>query len=70
MPKIFYTCDPEKHTECSKTECYLHGGRCSKTKNAAFAKEPVTIVHVVFDVEPEDAQALAEYKGDNECEQI
>ena len=32
--KIFYSCDPEKNTECRKRECYTRGGRCRATSKA------------------------------------
>lgn len=37
-PCILFTCDPEKNPNCSKTGCYLYGGRCSSTTNPEHAK--------------------------------
>lgn len=38
QPCILFTCDPEKNPNCSKTGCYLNGGRCSSTTNPEHAK--------------------------------
>lgn len=39
MDKItFYKCDPEKNTECKKTDCYINGGMCDGTTHAEYAR--------------------------------
>jgi len=34
--RLIFVCDPEKNTECSKTDCYVTGGRCCLTFNEDF----------------------------------
>lgn len=34
--RMLYQCDPELHTECTKTGCYLNGGPCELTFHAEF----------------------------------
>lgn len=29
--QALYYCDPEKNTECKKTDCYMNGGYCRRT---------------------------------------
>lgn len=33
-----YVCDPDKNTQCSKTDCYIHGGRCQMTAHKEFVR--------------------------------
>lgn len=37
--EILYECDPDKNTECEKTDCAMYGGECYLTKYFEFAKE-------------------------------
>lgn len=37
MPE-FYICDPDKNTECSKTNCCISGGSCLRTMKPAYAQ--------------------------------
>lgn len=37
---IFFECDPEKNTACSKESCYIHGGPCHRTRKHIYAKDP------------------------------
>lgn len=39
QPCILFTCDPEKNPNCSKTGCYLNGGKCSSTTHPEYAKQ-------------------------------
>lgn len=39
QPCILFACDPEKNPNCSKTGCYLNGGRCSSTTHPEYAKQ-------------------------------
>ena len=36
----FYKCDPKKAHSCSKTACYLNGGKCAMTSNERYAVDP------------------------------
>lgn len=57
-PKIYYECDPEKHTECSKTNCWVNGGPCKHTTHIEFAQDPNAPVKLVLPVEKTDAVKL------------
>lgn len=35
----FYPCDPEKNVECSKTECFIHGGYCRLTTHPEYQRK-------------------------------
>lgn len=37
---IYFRCDPEKNTACSKTNCHLNGGPCQYTKFRCYAVDP------------------------------
>lgn len=47
-----FICDPRKNTECSKTGCYLHGGECFSTQNAAYAWTETEIMNLPTPSEP------------------
>lgn len=36
--KALYICDPNKNTQCEKTECIENGGCCKCTTNIDYAK--------------------------------
>jgi len=36
--KAMYECDPDKNTECRKTNCYINGGECHLTARAEFQR--------------------------------
>ena len=42
-----YYCDPSKHTECTKTGCFLNGGTCRFTLHEECADTTVDIAPVV-----------------------
>lgn len=50
-PKVYYPCDPEKNTQCSKTNCYTNGGPCKYTTKIDMAMQPVTTVKLVLPVD-------------------
>lgn len=39
MTVEFYKCNPEKNTECEKTNCYINGGDCECTTHKEYAVE-------------------------------
>lgn len=45
--KVFYECDPKKHTKCPKTSCKLHGGVCHRTTNVMYAEDPTKPLLVI-----------------------
>ena len=51
--KVLYKCDPVKNIRCSKSECYLYGGKCKHTKNPAYGKQPLVAV-LILPVDKED----------------
>ena len=68
-----YICDPNKNTECKKTDClYLGKGYCYRTTNKKFSKSNDTnqdkVAEFVRTMKPEN---LAEYLSDDifVCEQ-
>ena len=39
MAKLFlFDCDPFKNDSCSKEDCYIYGGHCSKTSIKGYSK--------------------------------
>lgn len=50
-PAVYYECDPLKHTECSKKNCFVNGGPCHQTKRLEFAKQPVEKAHMIVPVD-------------------
>jgi hypothetical protein len=44
----YYTCDPDKNTNCSKKACHINGGQCASTFHVEFAKEPITKVNLLL----------------------
>lgn len=36
---MFYRCNPEKATTCSKRTCFINGGNCALTSNPMFAQD-------------------------------
>ena len=41
QPVVHYVCDPEKNTQCKKTNCHINGGPFTPTKQLKIAKQPV-----------------------------
>lgn len=35
--KLYYLCNPELNTTCSKSTCHINGGRCKRTSNPKFS---------------------------------
>lgn len=73
MDNDLYICDPNKNTECKKTECsYLGKGCCYQTTNKDFSKLNATnqdkLAEIVRTMKPE---YLAEYLSNDifVCEQ-
>lgn len=44
---FLFLCDPEKNTECSKTNCHINGGDCSHTRKGIYAKDPSKVTMVI-----------------------
>ena len=45
---FFFKCDPAKNTECKKTECFMHGGKCTLTRHMKYAMDPKRIIYSVL----------------------
>ena len=43
--KIIYECDPQKNTECDKSDCLINGGVCFMTNKAEYSKEGATAIN-------------------------
>ena len=41
IPEGTFPCDPNKATECPKTNCFINGGLCHATTKEEWAKEGV-----------------------------
>lgn len=52
-PTVMYECDPLKHVNCSKKNCFINGGPCHQTKQLEFARQPVQKAHMVMPVDEE-----------------
>lgn len=57
-PKVYYTCDPHKNTECKKTNCHINGGPCECTTRLEFAMQPVERVRLILPVEADLAKEI------------
>lgn len=55
--EVFYKCNPEKNYLCAKTNCFINGGPCSKTKNKEFTDAP-DHVQLVMPMTQEDVNAV------------
>ena len=54
--KIWYRCDPEKHRECRKRNCFKQGGPCKRTCREECAEtdaEGKPIIEPGWRIEPE-----------------
>lgn len=44
---FLFECDPEKNTECSKTNCHINGGECRHTRKGIYAVDPSKVTMVI-----------------------
>lgn len=64
-PVVYYECDPIKHADCPKTNCFLGGGPCHQTKHLEFARQPVKTCHMILPVEGEERlDLIRQYKDE------
>lgn len=58
QPTVMYECDPIKHSDCLKTNCFLGGGPCHQTTKLEYARQPVQTANLVVPVSGVEREEL------------
>ena len=56
-----YYCDPEKNTECSKTNCYINGGKLPAHNSQKVQEEEMTLPEIIEDLDAILCRCLDRY---------